>query len=73
MFFVDKNCRTCRSMQKFRKLDDRERAVAKDRHRYVHDLWRCTAVGCRWYQPWAKQSDGDLLPEEFQIPAAAEE
>ncbi|GAB2844368.1 hypothetical protein GCM10027074_08870 [Streptomyces deserti] len=71
MFFRDKNCRTCRSMQVFRKLDDSERAAVKEKHPYTHDLWRCTAVGCRWYQPWDKQSDGGLLPEELRIPAAA--
>lgn len=73
MFFRDKNCRTCRSMQVFRKLDDRERAAIKEKHAFTADLWRCTAEGCRWYQPWHRQSDGGLLPEELKIEAAAAE
>jgi hypothetical protein len=60
-------------MQKFRKLDGKESAAAREKHPYTADLWRCTAEGCRWYQPWHSQSDGDLFPEELKIQAAATE
>jgi len=73
VFFRDKNCPTCGSGQVFRRLEPGERAAVKDRHPYTHDLWRCTAEGCRWYQPWHKQGGGGLLPEELKIPAAAPE
>ncbi|MFC9959864.1 hypothetical protein [Streptomyces sp. JHA19] len=73
MFFRDKNCPTCGSMQTFRRLDPKEGSAVREKHPYTADLWRCTAEGCRWYQPWHKQGGGGLLPEELKIPAAAPE
>ncbi|MEV0633612.1 hypothetical protein AB0I77_01255 [Streptomyces sp. NPDC050619] len=71
-----KACPTCGTWQEFQKLNDAEkaavRAVKGDRH-YVHDLWRCTADGCLWYQPWHHTRGGDLLPERFRKEAAAPE
>ncbi|KOU67321.1 hypothetical protein ADK57_17310 [Streptomyces sp. MMG1533] len=70
-----KACPTCGTWQDFRKLDDAEKAAVRKekgpRH-YVHDLWRCTAVGCLWYQPWHHTRGGDRLPEEFRKEAAAD-
>lgn len=73
MFFRDKHCPTCGGMQVFRKLDAKERAAVREEHPYGHDLWRCTAEGCRWYQPWGRQSGGGRLPEDLGIPAATTE
>ena len=62
-------CPTCRSRQDVRKLNDAERAAVREekgpRH-YVHDLWRCTAKGCLWYQPYFRKGDGGVLPEKFR-------
>jgi hypothetical protein len=65
------DCRNCGGMQDFRPLTAGEKAairglVAGD---YVHDYWRCTAVGCLRFQRWYKKADGASLPEEFRIPA----
>ncbi|MDF3148309.1 MULTISPECIES: hypothetical protein [unclassified Streptomyces] len=72
MFFRDKHCPRCAGSgtQEFRPLTPKElEAIKADRG----DLWRCTGEGCRWYQPWHKQRDGGLLPEELKIQAAATE
>ncbi|MDQ0601714.1 hypothetical protein QF037_006059 [Streptomyces canus] len=71
MFFKNKYCPGCKKYnQVYRMLDAGERAKAKEKHCGRTDLWRCTAEGCRWYQPVHNQGDGDLLPEELRIPAA---
>ncbi|MBE8469774.1 hypothetical protein [Streptomyces justiciae] len=71
MFFAKKYCPTCKKYdRRFRKLEGREWTVVEQRHRGRTDLWRCTAVGCRFYQPVHNQGDGARLPEEFQNPAA---
>lgn len=65
MFFKNKYCPGCKKYnQVYRMLDAGERAKAKEKHRGRTDLWRCTAAGCRWYQPVHNQGDGGLLPEE---------
>ena len=70
MFFRDKHCRTCGGSrpQVFRPLNAQEKAALNVSR---GDLWRCTADGCRWYQPWYNQGAGGLLPEELKIQAAA--
>ncbi|MFJ5266134.1 hypothetical protein ACIQAC_37310 [Streptomyces sp. NPDC088387] len=72
---ISRMCPTCRNRQDFRKLDDAEQAAVRkekgERH-YVHDLWRCTAEGCRWYQPYLHTAGGGLLPERFGKQAAAD-
>jgi hypothetical protein len=74
MFFQNKYCPTCKKHdQKFRMLDAGERGLAEERHRGRTDLWRCTAAGCRWYQPWSNQRDGGRLPEDRANPAATAE
>ncbi|KUO22027.1 hypothetical protein [Streptomyces dysideae] len=71
---IERECLTCRSRQKFQKLNSDEKAAVRaekgDRY-YVDNLWRCTAVGCRWYQPYLHRGGGGLLPEEFRIEEAA--
>jgi len=70
VFFKKKYCPTCKKHdQLFRRLDAKERAVVEERHRGQTDLWRCTAAGCRWYQPWSHQRGGAKLPDAFQNPA----
>jgi hypothetical protein len=69
MFFKDKHCPTCKGSgtQVFTPLKPGERkALGTNRT----DLWRCTAAGCRWYQPWDHQAGGGRLPEELQNPGA---
>ncbi|GAA3823979.1 hypothetical protein GCM10022403_066800 [Streptomyces coacervatus] len=75
MFFKDKHCPTCpgSGTQVFRPLNTEERKAVKPEHRQLTDLWRCTAVDCRWYQRWSKQSDGGQLPEDLKNPGAAPE
>ncbi|WP_267975586.1 hypothetical protein [Streptomyces lomondensis] len=36
----------------------------------MDDYWRCTAVGCRWYQRYLNRGEDGLLPEELRIQAA---
>ncbi|GAP49952.1 hypothetical protein [Streptomyces azureus] len=69
MFFKDKHCPTCggSGTQVFTPLKPEERK-ALGTHRT--DLWRCSAAGCRWYQPWGHQAGGGRLPEELQNPGA---
>ncbi|MBC9724470.1 hypothetical protein [Streptomyces sp. TRM68367] len=61
-------CPTCRAWHDFRKLDAEEKAAVREergeRH-YVDDLWRCTAPGCLWYQPYLNKAGG-RLPERFR-------
>jgi hypothetical protein len=72
MFFKNKYCPTCKKYnQEFRMLDAGERREVEERHRNRTDLWRCTAEGCRWYQPVHNQGDGGRLPEDRANPAAA--
>ncbi|PWI18395.1 hypothetical protein DI272_32825 [Streptomyces sp. Act143] len=71
MFFANKYCPTCKKYDReFRMLEGREWTGVEPRHRGRTDLWRCTAVGCRWYQPVHHQRDGGRLLEEFRNPAA---
>ncbi|MDN0196854.1 hypothetical protein [Streptomyces sp. S.PNR 29] len=69
-------CPTCRAWHGFRKLNAEEKAAVRaakgDRH-YVDDLWRCSAEGCLWYQPYFHTRGGDVLPERFREEAAAPE
>jgi hypothetical protein len=70
MFFKEKHCPTCggSGTQVFTPLTPGERkALGTDRT----DLWRCTAPGCRWYQPWSHQAGGGRLPEDLKNPEAA--
>jgi hypothetical protein len=72
----DRECPTCGSMQKFRQLDDAEKAAVREKNgaRYfVNDLWRCTAVGCRTFFPAGRRHEHDLLPEKFGKEEAAQE
>ena len=69
MFFKDKHCPTCggSGTQVFTPLKPGERkALGTNRTA----LWRCTAAGCRWYQPWGHQAGGGRLPEDLQNPEA---
>ncbi|GAA4801263.1 hypothetical protein [Streptomyces ziwulingensis] len=73
---IRRACRTCRTMQDFVKLTEEERAAVRaerGRRHYVHDLWRCTAEGCAWYQPYLHTDGGGLLPERFRRQAATAE
>lgn len=72
---ISRMCPTCRSRQDFRKLDDAEKAAVReeDKRHYVHDLWRCTAVGCLTYFRYGNMSDRGLLPEKFRTEPAAPE
>ncbi|ANS65274.1 hypothetical protein SLINC_3050 [Streptomyces lincolnensis] len=66
---IERECPTCRSRQTFRMLNEAEKAAVREdkgaRH-YVGNLWRCTAKGCLWYQPYLHTRGGGLLPEEFR-------
>ena len=74
---IRRACRTCGTMQDFRKLNEEERAAVraekKDPRHYVDNLWRCTAQGCLWYQPYLHTNGGGLLPERFKEEAATAE
>lgn len=65
------DCLNCGGMQDFRPLTGAEKAIVKGlvEGEYVHDYWRCTAVGCLRFQRWYKKGDGASLPEDFRIPA----
>ncbi|MFI6852900.1 hypothetical protein [Streptomyces sp. NPDC050416] len=71
---IRRACRTCGTMQDFRKLNEEERAAVreekKDPRHYVDNLWRCTVKGCLWYQPYLHTDGGGLLPERFREEAA---
>ncbi|MFI6486400.1 hypothetical protein [Streptomyces sp. NPDC050564] len=66
---ISRVCPTCGSRQDFRKLNDAEKAAVRaekgERH-FVNNLWRCTAKGCLWYQPYLHTRGGDRLPEKFR-------
>ncbi|MFI1567993.1 hypothetical protein ACH4ZX_34090 [Streptomyces sp. NPDC020490] len=66
---IERECPTCGSRQKFRRLDAAEKAAVREvkgpRH-FVGDLWRCTAPRCLWYQPHLHRGGGGLLPERFR-------
>ncbi|MFF4354296.1 hypothetical protein [Streptomyces sp. NPDC001530] len=68
---IERECPTCRSRQNFRKLNAQEKVAVRaekgDRH-FVDNLWRCTAKGCLWYQPYLHTRGGDCLPEKFREP-----
>ncbi|MFI8895411.1 hypothetical protein [Streptomyces paradoxus] len=69
---VSRACRTCGTMQEFRMFNAAERAAVraeKGHGHFVDDYWRCTAVGCRWYQRYLNRGEDGLLPEEFEIQA----
>ncbi|KOG32419.1 hypothetical protein [Streptomyces resistomycificus] len=70
---IERECPTCRGRHRFRRLDRAEKAAVREekgeRH-YVDNLWRCTAAGCRWYQPYLHTRGGGLLPEKFGEQAA---
>ncbi|MFB7930781.1 hypothetical protein [Streptomyces sp. NPDC056039] len=70
---VSRACRTCGTMQEFRRFNPAERAAVlaeKGHGHFVDDYWRCTAVGCRWYQRYLNRGEDGLLPEELRIQAA---
>ncbi|MGW1722921.1 hypothetical protein ACWCQK_08345 [Streptomyces sp. NPDC002306] len=68
------DCRNCGDMQDFRPLTDEEKDAVRSvvEVSYVHDYWRCTAVGCLRFQRWYAKRDGASLPEEFRVPAPPE-
>ncbi|PNG22634.1 hypothetical protein [Streptomyces cahuitamycinicus] len=73
---VSRACRTCGTMQEFRMFNAAERAVVramKGAGHFVDDYWRCTAVGCRWYQRYLNRGEDGLLPEELKIQAVPAE
>ncbi|MFI6564567.1 hypothetical protein [Streptomyces sp. NPDC050534] len=71
---IERECPTCRSRQKFRPLDNAEKAAVREKKGprfYVGNLWRCTAERCLWYQPYLNRGKGGLLPESFRKEAAS--
>ncbi|MCX5420829.1 hypothetical protein [Streptomyces sp. NBC_00078] len=65
---IERECPTCRSRQRFRLLTNAEKAAVRKKKGprfFVGNLWRCTAKGCLWYQPYLNRGGGERLPEEF--------
>jgi len=70
---IERECPTCRSRQRFRQLNDKEKAAVREKKGptfFVGNLWRCTAKGCLWYQPHLNRGKGERLPEEYGEAAA---
>ncbi|MBY8345032.1 hypothetical protein LXH13_14700 [Streptomyces spinosirectus] len=66
---IERECPTCRSRQRFRRLNAAEKAAVREKRGprfFVGNLWRCTAEKCLWYQPYLNRGQGDLLPEGFR-------